>query len=269
MNMKTLLLTAALALGLSAAPASAVPIINTTVDQSLGDCSVTCSLRDAVALSVSGDTLHVPAGHYVLSLGDIVVGKSLTIVGDGARSTILDGNGASRIFNNFNFGTFELDNLSLINGLATTPVPLLGTISGGALAGGGKLTLRRCRIAGSQAEQGGGILWLDNLTIDQCTIEGNSATSQIFGHAGGGIFAVSSFATITNSTLTGNTAPAGRGGAVTLFDALITLVNVTVTANQASVGGGIDLSFANGNLVNTIIAGNSGGDCYILVGRHG
>lgn len=119
------LLAAALAvpaLGL-AAPASAVPVINTTVDQSLGDCSITCSLRNAVALASSGDTLHVPAGHYVLTLGEIVSPKSLTLVGDGPRSTILDGNGASSIFlfeQWIGDITVELTDMSLINGLATS-----------------------------------------------------------------------------------------------------------------------------------------------------
>jgi CSLREA domain-containing protein len=96
------LLAAALAvsaLGLAAAPASAATIVvNTTTDQALGSCSGSCSLRDAVATANSGDTVQVPAGHYVLTLGDIISGKSLTIVGGGARTTILDGNGASRIF---------------------------------------------------------------------------------------------------------------------------------------------------------------------------
>jgi CSLREA domain-containing protein len=82
------------ALGLTAAPASAATVVvNTTTDQSLGSCSSSCSLRDAVATANPRDTIQVPAGHYVLTLGDIISETSLTIVGAGARSTILDGNG--------------------------------------------------------------------------------------------------------------------------------------------------------------------------------
>jgi CSLREA domain-containing protein len=101
---------AAAGLGLLAAPAAAgphpisppvvtnplpPPVINTTVDQSLGDCSVTCSLRDAIALSAAGATLAVPAGHYVLTLGDITITQSLTLAGAGARTTVIDGNSTS------------------------------------------------------------------------------------------------------------------------------------------------------------------------------
>lgn len=275
-NLKTLLLTAALAvtaLGLAAAPASAVPVINTTVDQSLGDCSVTCSLRDAVALSVSGDTLHVPAGHYALTLGQILTGNSLTIIGDGARSTVIDGNGADRIFelgpDVFMPITIEITDLSLINGLATTP-DSFGNLFGGAIAGGSNvfgvtanLTLRRCRIAGNQADAGGGLVWQGDLTIDQCTIEGNLATSGfefIFSLGGGGILAAIGDTTITNSTFTGNTSLVGLGGGAVFFTP-VHLANVTVTGNQAPSGGGLFL-LAAGYVANTVIADNPGGDCF-------
>ncbi len=275
-NLKTLLLTAVLtvtALGLAVAPASAVPVINTTVDQSLGDCSVTCSLRDAVALSVSGDTLHVPAGTYVLTLGQIITGNSLTIIGDGARSTVIDGNDTDRIFE---LGTdvfmpiaVEITDLSLINGRATT-LDGFGTLLGGAINGGGNvfgvtysLTLRRCRIAGNQAEAGGGITWQGDLTIDQCTISDNLATSGydfIFTLGGGGIFAAIGDTTITNSTLSGNTSLAGLGGAGVFFTPVY-LTNVTITGNQAPSGGGLFL-LAAGYAANTILADNPGGDCF-------
>jgi len=263
------------ALGLAAAPAAAVPVINTTVDQSRGDCSVTCSLRDAVALSVSGDTLHVPAGTYVLTLGEIVTGNSLTIIGDGARSTVLDGNGVDRIFafgtDVFKPITIEITDLSLINGHATTPDGF-GFVFGGAIDGGGNvfrvvynLTLRRCRIAGNQAEVGGGVTWQGNLTIDQCTISDNLATSAFdyFGFVpigAGGIFAPLGDVTITNSTLTGNTSLVGWGGGAFALNARAHLANVTVTGNQAPSGGGLILLSA-GFVANTIIADNPGGDC--------
>jgi CSLREA domain-containing protein len=252
------------ALGLAAAPASAATVVvNTTSDQSLGSCSVTCSLRDAVATANSGDTVQIPAGHYILTLGDIISEKSLTIVGAGARSTVLDGNDASRIFQFFN-GTqqsVELTDLSLINGLAATPDGF-GALAGGALTSDAILTLRRCRLAGNQAEAGGAIsLALGDLTIDQCTIAGNLATSGGFPGGGGGIFAFGSLVTITNSTLTGNTASAGQGGGAAFVDVLVDLFNVTVTANQAPSGGGLFLA-VNGSLVNSIVADNLGGDCF-------
>ena len=82
----------------AASPAAAAPVINTTTDQSLGDCSATCSLRDAVALSSPGDTLAVPAGHYVLTLGPIDIPFSMTLAGAGARTTVIDANGGPGIF---------------------------------------------------------------------------------------------------------------------------------------------------------------------------
>jgi CSLREA domain-containing protein len=261
------LLAAALAvtgLGLAAAPASAATVVvNTTTDQSLGSCSSSCSLRDAVATANSGDTIQIPAGHYVLTLGDIISENSLTIVGAGARSTVLDGNGAGRIFQFPGFGaTVELDDLSLIHGLAATP-EVFGSLAGGALAGIANLTLRRCRLAGNQAEEGGAIVWaFGSLTLDQCTVAGNLATSDFPGQgAGGGIFSVANLVTITNSTLTGNTASVGQGGGA-VVEGVVNLVNVTVTANQAPSGGGLSLSGSDGSIVaNTIIADNPGGDC--------
>lgn len=250
------------ALGL-AAPASAVPVINTTVDQSFGDCSITCSLRDAVALANSGDTLRVPAGHYVLTLGEIVSPKSLTLVGDGARSTVLDGNGASRIFlfeTWIGQATVELTDMSLINGLATTPY--FGILGGGALRGNAFLTLRRCLLAGNKAQAGGAIFWYNHLTIDQCTIADNVATSQAYnGLAGGGIFASAMLLKITNSTLSGNTALAGAGGAIATLREYLNLYNVTVTANQALAGAGVYLEYSHLIMFNTIIADNPGGNC--------
>jgi CSLREA domain-containing protein len=266
------------ALGLAAAPAVAIPattapVINTTADQSLGDCSVTCSLRDAVALSNFGDTLQVPAGHYVLTLGEITTENNLTIVGAGARSTILDGNGASRIFHFNNLQRLqsaELDDLSLINGLAATQDPRFRVFGGGALTGAGNLMLRRCRFASNQAAAGGAIFWDGDVTIDQCTIASNHAIWQPNSpnSGGGGVFAEGGVVAITNSTLTGNTSSgnAPGGGAVMFSPLLFNLVNVTVTANQASGGGGLFVSDLNGvgSLANSIVADNLGGDCFLL-----
>jgi CSLREA domain-containing protein len=255
------------ALGLLAAPVSAATVVvNTNADLNTGSCSSTCSLRDAVATANDGDTVQVPAGHYVLTLGEIAFNKNLTIAGAGARSTILDGNNAGRILYNNNTGptsTVEIDDVALVNGLAVTNSNQTGRPDGGAIAGGGILTLRRSLVANNQAGSGAGILWILTLTVDQCTITGNRATSAGPFSGGGGIFAAGGLVTITNSTLTGNTAMAAVGGGALLVETPINLVNDTVTGNQAAQGGGLFL-VAAGPLANTIVAGNQGGDCAIF-----
>jgi CSLREA domain-containing protein len=255
------------ALGLMAAPASAATVVvNTTADLNTGSCSSTCSLRDAVATANPGDTVQVPGGHYVLSLGDIVSAHNLTIAGAGARLTVLDGNGASRIFQ-FNGRPFvvgppfEVDDVALVNGLAATNSAATSGPDGGAVVGAGTLVLRRCLVANSQARTGGGIWWFGGLTVDQSTIAGNRATGSVEGFAGGGIFGALGPDPITNSTITGNTAPAGTiGGGVALEETEVSFVNDTITGNQAGIGGGIGY-LAMGTLADTIIAGNTGGDC--------
>lgn len=252
------LLAAALAvaaLGLAVAPASAATVVvNTITDQALGSCSGSCSLRDAVATAAPGDTIQIPAGHYILTLGQIIVGKDLTISGAGARATILDGNNASRIFDYIPETPATISDVALVNGL--------GAGTGGALRGViGPLRLERCLIANSHASGGGGGIYWDSegATIDQCTFTGNTSSTE-----GGGILFPGGQLTISNSTLSGNTA-SGFGGGVFTF-AVVSLFNVTITSNQASDGGGglyaSDESMVN--MVNTLVAGNLGEDCILL-----
>jgi len=254
------LLAAALtvgAFGWAAAPVSAATVnVNTTVDQATGSCAGSCSLRDAVATANPGDTVQVPGGHYVLTLGDINVAVPMVIVGAGARSTVLDGNGASRIFriSTVPAGPVEIDDVALVNGLAVTPDPVFGTDFGGAVAGLGALTLRRSLVDNNQAREGGGMYWSGSLTVDQSTIAGNRATDEATA-GGAAVWFLSGTVTITNSTLTGNTSRECCGAAV-LFRAQVNLINDTIAGNQ---GGGLFL-FGSATLADTIIAGN-GGDC--------
>ena len=270
------LLAAALgvsALGLLAAPAAAdpaeaAPVINTTVDQSLHDCSVTCSLRDAVFLSSPGDTLAVPAGHYVLTLGDIAITQSLTLAGAGARTTVIDGNNTSGgntggIFNMTGAISVELDDLSLINGVAN--------LQGGAISAFGQivsnpplvtaplaLTIRRCTIANNQVTSGqaGGVaLFVGTLDLEDSTISNNS-TSPLGGSA---LLEDLVTGSIVNSTFTGNSEPTFANGSVVFISSTMSLTNNTITANSG--GKGLRVFSSPLTLSNNIIAGNPGGDC--------
>ncbi|MFY9822714.1 MAG: CSLREA domain-containing protein [Thermoanaerobaculia bacterium] len=250
------LLAAALAvtaLGLAAPPASAATIVvNTTTDQSLGDCSSSCSLRDAVATAADGDTVSIPAGTYVLTLGEIAIDQNLTLAGAGARSTVLDGNAASRVLNvgaNNNFANVVISDLTVRNGSAA--------LEGGGILNSAALDVQRCLITANRSQSsGGGIYSYDAafLSVEESLVAGNRADID-----GGGIYSLG-FIGPSNSTISGNSAANSGGGLVIGRRAIA--FNNTIAGNSASSGGGaVSGSLSQIFLVNTIIAGNTGGDC--------
>ncbi|MGI8494556.1 MAG: choice-of-anchor Q domain-containing protein [Pyrinomonadaceae bacterium] len=80
---------------------------------------------------------------------------------------------------------------------------------------------------------GGGILNNNNgtLTLTNSTVSGNTASN------GGGIYNLNGKTTLTNSTVSGNTATAGGG--IYHGSGTMTLTNSTVSGNSASFNGGI------------------------------
>ncbi|HZF11400.1 MAG TPA: choice-of-anchor Q domain-containing protein [Thermoanaerobaculia bacterium] len=230
-------------------PPPATVVVNTTVDQATGSCAGICSLRDAVATAHPGDTIQVPAGHFVLTLGQIASDKNLTIQGAGARKTVIDGNSQDRIFDFSSAGRLEIDDLTLAHGVAPDDH------GGGCLHGFGLLlTLKRCAVSNCVASIGGGLAWSGPVTIDQCTFQGNRAQGPP--EAPGqfaAIFQAGGTATLVNSTLSGNLSD--LAGSITIGSG--TLTNVTITANH----GGLRTAVGPITLTNTILANNQDGDC--------
>lgn len=108
-------------------------------------------------------------------------------------------------------------------------------------------TIRGLTITGSNLS---GIDNSGNLTLTNSTIVGNSSSFQ-----GGG---VSNFGTmvVINSTIANNAAPVGGGGIINL--GTITITSSTISGN--STGGFKNDLSGTASVVNTIIAGNLGGD---------
>ena len=261
-------------LGLATIPASAATVVvDTTTDQALGSCSGSCSLRDAVATASPGDTIQIPAGHYVLTLGHITITQDLILAGSGARTTVIDGNNTSGgssggIFDMSGAFHVEIADLSLVNGVASgagNAISALDRIvsSSPFVFDPVVLTVRRCTIANNKVTggQAGGIhLQLGTLNVEDTTLSNNTT----FPLVGGGILAGTATGSIVNSTFSGNTAASG-GGAMQLSSSTMTLTNNTMTGNQRtfSSAGGVRFFSSTLTMSNNVIAGNPGGDCFL------
>ena len=118
-------------------------------------------------------------------------------------------------------------------------------------------TIANCIISNNTAEQGGGIWSLSRVTVEDCTITGNTASK----YCGGGICSLASAPTVINCTISDNSAE-GEGGAIFLnstYSAAM-LTNCTITGNSAGEsGGGIFSSHGEVMITNCSTSGNSAG----------
>ena len=113
------------------------------------------------------------------------------------------------------------------------------------------------RIQNGLASFGGGI-WCDHSspTISNNTISGNSADDY-----GGGINCNYSSATISNNTINGNSAYWRGGGIYCHVNSSPTISNNTISGNSSGVwGGGIYCWYSSPTISNNTISGNSAGD---------
>jgi hypothetical protein len=255
--------------------------------------------------SLRHTTIIVPAGHYRLTIpprspaddpltdfdlgrGALKLLRPVTIAGAGARQTVVDGTGITRVFANFTAAT--ITGLTITGGFMPPISPLLPLpIGGGGVANIGVLRLQRVAVSGNHADFGAGIFNypLSFLTISDSVVNGNSGLE-----AAGIRF--DSGGLVVNTTITGNTAVsrADRPGTESGFGAgvdargatpsTLTIVNSTIAGNSASKGGG-GINVAQGyppfivgillaqsvRLRNTIVAGNvdaagSSADCNSL-----
>jgi len=136
--------------------------------------------------------------------------------------------------------------------------------NGGGIGNEGTLTLTDCTLShnttvirelgpGYYAFGFGGAVYngFDTATLSGCTLFANEAAS------GGGIFNQYT-ASLTNSTLSGNSSVVSGGAIRNHGHATLALTNVTVTDNSSDLAGGVDnYQLATVHSHNTIIAANS------------
>jgi hypothetical protein len=268
------------------AQAAAITVTNTN-DSGAG------SLRQALATANDGDTItFAVAGTIVLTSGELLVDKSITISGPGAESLAVNGNANSRVFHIGSGRTVTISGLTITNGYAS------GDYGGGIYNDHAALTLSNCTISSNFSvlyewcgcEQcdclygfggaGGGIYSNGSggnatLTLNNCTISGNSTVGGVnFSSEGGGISNVNATLTLNSCAISGNSADSGSGGGIlnnaNLGSSSVQISNSVVSGNSADVGGGI-LNYAYSpstavvEITNCTISGNSayyGGGIY-------
>jgi len=215
--------------GVQSARAATITVTNTN-DSGAG------SLRQAIADANPGDTIDfavaTPAT-ITLTSGELVVGKSLTINGPAGGHLSISGNAASRVFY-VCCGSVTISNLTITNGNN-------GGILHEGYSGFDPLTINNCTISGNTAPQiGGGITNVDaTLIINNSTISGNSATWNGGGiYTDGAISTESATATITNSTFSDNYAYYGGGIWNGYISAGLTIGNTIFRAGDIADGNG-------------------------------
>ncbi len=269
-------------------------------------------------------------GTITLISGQLLIDKDLTINGPGADDLAISGGGVFRVFETSGSVDVTISGLAIQDGFATAggginhqsngtltindciisnnTAERSGVARGGGVnnGNGGTINLNNCTItqntANSTLQSGafrvshvGGVNNLSgNLNIDNCTISENEATTTFSAGtgSGGGVEVENGAATITNSTISDNTASdfgggirntgtidisnstisgniaTERSGGGISNSAVLDLNFVTITLNSAnssiSVGGGIEGNI--NSIKNTILANNtdngSGPDCF-------
>ena len=277
-----------------AAAATTTLTVTTAADPATTACPATadpCSLRAAVNAANtagSGSTVIIDfavAGPITLTQGALPVnnGEDLTIQGNTAGSTVIDGGGSDRVValsgggcNPTVVSTLTLSHVTLQNGHAQFAGPDDGY--GGAIDVNcaDVLNLVDSTLAGNTANAGGGAI-NDNTSapvmVVRSTISGNRSTGASLAtppDGGGGIeLSTAGTLTVIDSTIAGNDTAWSGGGIYAVTGSTLTLVNDTISGNTDSgtpagvtATGGV---YAQANLTtsvaNTIISGNTPANC--------
>jgi len=252
------------------------------------------SLRFAITTantSSENDIIYLKSGTYILQgeadedgnmSGDLDINNNgrITLIGEGERGTIIDGNHSDRIFHIIK-GTLSISGITIRNGKARN-----GQDSnengqdGGGIYNNGSLAMIGCSIFDNTCGKGydgfigltnekcpgnggygGGIFNNGILNLNNCSISGNRAgeggnsvdlyCDVAHGGKGGGIYNTGTIE-VTESTISFNeTGTSGSGGGIHNYSGTITLTMSAITNNKTGNG-----------LAYDIIDGGSGGGIY-------
>lgn len=172
------------------------------------------SLRQAINDVHAGGTIAFDLPAYVVGIvltsGELVISKSMTIKGPGAQELFVSGNNSSRVFH-ISSGTVTISGLTISGGEERAAFA-----KGGGIANYGTLTLREVIIKSNLASgaiemQGSGVLTLEATHLTNNLAVAGGGTWPGDAHGGAVYLWETAEMTVIGGAFTGNGAYAGDG----------------------------------------------------------
>lgn len=204
--------------------------VNTIGDAGDGTCDETCTLRDAIAAVTTGGTISFSVSADIALASELVVNRSMSIVGPGATQLAVRAGGTDatkrRAISVTSGAGLVIEGLTIANGFMGGP--------GGCIdVNNASLTMRLAIVEDCRAQGAGGGINISGgvLTLDRTTVRRNFADN-----GGGGVYVnFNASADILASTFNDNEGRDGGGLGTTGY---VSIENSTVSGNRARRNGG-------------------------------
>jgi len=186
------------------------------------------TLKSAVNVLAENGTIHLSNGQYSGNDNvNLIINKSLKIVGSGASSTVLKGNN-HQIFSIFKDKKVQIDGCTFLNAKSA---------EGGAIYNLGNLKLTNCVFSNNEASLGGAVYNKNNLEINRCEFKDNKV--DMGDSLGGAIYTRQGVCKVVETVFQSNCAY-GDGGAINNnYDGYLLLVNTKFQTNHARSAGAV------------------------------
>lgn len=190
------------------------------------------SLRDAIQIATTNMNITFADnvfGPIVLTRGELVIEKSLTIQGPTAAPLIVSGNNVTRVFRVTGNSTVNLSSLTISNGNTAS-------FGAGIYNGFGcTLALSNCAVvANISGDNGGGVANNGSFTAYNCTFANNSAA-----FTGGGIYTYAGPVALLHCTVVSNSTSIAHGGGLCNYSPIAGTSNYltsTLVARNSALG---------------------------------
>jgi hypothetical protein len=244
-----------------------VDVAGDSMDSNVGDgvcldLNGKCSLRAAVQEANNSGGLNVinfalPTGSVIeLTFGELLITKGVHIVGPGARRLSIQRSAAAGTpnFRIFHIGA-NAGSIMIIRGFSVKNGNVDGDGGGFYIESGNLIRMTDVFATNNNAKRGGGIANAGNLNLARSLFTSNTALNNVGANgAGGAVMNLdsSSVLTISNTTMTGNSAIVG-GAIYNIGNSL--LANTTISLNSATLLGRNIVNAAGGtvNVLNSIV----------------